>query len=276
MPGDDPREVYDLCISKVRDRELKKRLESAGPIVESSAAGYVHAGSTVGLHTVPTTTGVGALSVSDMTKVYTQRMVPRDSPGRPVYDRIMGIPDYGRCPFCGQRTVTTLDHYLPKADYSALVVTPANLVPCCSECNKAKSDGAPKCQEELFFHPYFEDFDDERWLQAQLVEESPPALEFVCTPPTSWSPTKSARVAYHFGGLGLARLYGAHSGAELVNLRGALRRVHAAAGTDGVRQHLLVTAEGYREAGTNSWQTAMYSALHTSDWYCDGGFDSWG
>lgn len=225
------------------------------------------------MYSVPMTPGLGGVSAADMEKIYTQRMVPSSSPGRVAYDKIMGSAEHGRCPLCGQRTVTTLDHYLPKAHYSALVVTPANLIPCCSECNKTKGGSAPTCAEDQFPHPYFDEFDDGCWLIASLVETSPPALAFGCMPPLEWDSIKSKRISRHFFELGLAKLYAAHSGSELVNLRGSLRRIHSRLGQPGVRQHLLDVAEGYAEATVNSWQAAMCSALGASDWYCDHGFD---
>ena len=75
-----------------------------------------------------------------MVRVYDGRMAAQGSPGRTIYDAIKLASPNGLCPLCGQRVVATLDHYLPKSRYAALAVNPANLIPACSDCNKAKSD----------------------------------------------------------------------------------------------------------------------------------------
>jgi hypothetical protein len=274
MPSDDPAEVFELCISRVRDENLKSRLQSVTQHVANVSSNYLEAATAGALFEVsPEAGAAGVVAADEMEYVYTGRMAARRSPGRSVYDRLLSAPPHGICPFCGQRTVTTLDHYLPKARFSPLVVAPMNLVPSCSECNKAKSEFSPTRAGDQHPHPYFDEFDDGRWLAAKLREDSPPALLFRCQAPSDWSETKASRIERHFDALNLGALYSSHAAQELVNLRGSLRRIFPQLGRSGVREHLWVVAEGCRDAQLNSWQTAMYAALHDSDWFCDGGFD---
>ncbi len=273
-PTDDAVAVFGLCISRMYEGDLKMRLSSAAPDVAEAARDYGIAAVGASLHTVPETDGVpGKVTAAEMEAVYTQRLVPRGSPGRPVYERLLAAPSHGICPYCGQRVVSTLDHYLPKARYSSLVVTPMNLIPLCFECNKTKSDSRPTCAEDQHPHPYVEDFDDASWLVATVHHTSPPSLSFACIPPDAWSVTRRERIGHHFRTLKLGALYAAHGAEELVNLRGTLRSLWPTAGLEGVRGLLGVVADGHLSAHRNSWQAAAYAALRDSDWYCGGGFE---
>lgn len=59
--------------------------------------------------------------------------------GLAYYDKILAGAK-GKCAICSIGVASTLDHYLPKAEYPTLCVFPANLVPECQSCNKNKGD----------------------------------------------------------------------------------------------------------------------------------------
>jgi len=46
----------------------------------------------------------------------------------------------GACPVCGRDSLGTLDHYLPKADYSEFSFFSLNLVPACNRGNNARNN----------------------------------------------------------------------------------------------------------------------------------------
>ena len=114
-----------------------------------------------------------------MIKVYTNRMAKEGAPGRPVYNALKLAAR--RCPLCGHRDVSTLDHYLPKTAFPLLCVTPSNLVPACSDCNKVKSDALPATAADQTLHPYFDDADQDAWLKAEVVQARRPRW---CSLPT--------------------------------------------------------------------------------------------
>jgi 5-methylcytosine-specific restriction endonuclease McrA len=118
------------------------------------------------------------VTVSEMEKVYTQRMAKSGAPGRDIYDEIFASSPGGRCPLCMQRYVATLDHHLPKAHFPSLAVTPLNLIPACSDCNKAKLDLIATTAEEVPLHPYYDNLGDAIWLNAVVIERRPTALRF--------------------------------------------------------------------------------------------------
>jgi 5-methylcytosine-specific restriction endonuclease McrA len=260
--------AYQTCISRVRDKELKKRLEGARKEICWADTRYRQAGegrNFSGLR--PETCCLTGVSAAEMKRVYDGRMAAQRSPGRAIYDAIMMASPHGLCPLCGQRVVATLDHYLPKSRYAALAVNPANLIPACSDCNKAKSDVVADT-----LHPYFDDIEGDPWLRAELIEVEPAAARFFVDPPASWTPAFAERVMRHFRTFGLNRLYAAHAAYEISGLARLLSEVFISGGTAAVRKYLGDHAQSRREVHLNSWQASLYDCLAGSDWFCSGGF----
>ena len=267
------REVFKLCISTVQNRTLRARLISIEGAVEDAASKYDAAASTTQLHLLPRTSDVGGVvSKAEMVNVYTQKMVPATQPGRPIYNRIISAPPLGRCPLCDVGFVSTLDHHLPKTEYPVLAVTPNNLVPSCSWCQRAKAEAYPDTIEHQTLHPYFDDFEDEIWLYANIVEESPASFVFYVDPPSHWPQTKAERLRYHLRTFQLQKLYVSNAGSHLIDIRQSLTELLRSGGPSDVRKHLEREARSRLAVHPNSWGSAMYRAAANSDWFCSGGF----
>lgn len=260
--------AYQTCISRVRDKELKRRLEGAKKEICRVDARYRQAGEERNFNELrPEACGVAGVSAEEMVRVYDGRMAALGSPGRAIYDTIKTASPDGLCPLCGQRVVATLDHYLPKSRYAALAVNPANLIPACSDCNKAKSDAVADT-----LHPYYDDIERDMWLRAEVNRVRPAAVRFFVVPPTCWAPVLTERVTRHFKTFGLGKLYAVHAAQELSGMQWQLSRLVSAAGAAEVRVNLMERAESWRAVHRNSWQAALYECLAGSDWFCSGGF----
>ena len=75
----------------------------------------------------------------------------------------------GACPVCGRDSLGTLDHYLPKADYSEFSFFSRNLVPACDRCTNARGNdvmGPHPGQRPL--HPYYDAFAQRRIMSVRL------------------------------------------------------------------------------------------------------------
>lgn len=271
-PGHGAGAVFLRCISRVSDPILKARLEAASGSVEAASAQFDRAAEAGRLHELAADEDVPGVRAAEMEKVYTQRMARRAAPGRDVYDAILGAAPNGVCPLCQQRIASTLDHHLPKARFPALVVAPLNLVPACTDCNKAKLDHLPVSAAEAALNPYYDDIDGVTWLAAEVVEGTPSAVVFRVAAPSHWDPVLAHRVRRHFALLGLGRLYAAQAAEELVNLRHQLGLLYKAAGSAGVRAELIAHHRSCREARRNGWRTAAYRAWADNEWFCQGGF----
>jgi len=271
-PADSAGDVFSLCVSGVKkDEDLKNRFTQVKPHIVKAAADYEVAATAGTLYTLKEEQDVaGIVTQQEMVKLYDQWMVNSRSKGRRIYDKLKGV--IGPCPLCGHLPIETLDHHLPKDLFPALTVTPTNLVPSCSDCNKAKRTVRPRTADEQTFHPYFDDFGTERWLYAKVLEGVPPSLLFFVQAPASWAPLQTARAQHHFRTYKLARLYGSQAGTELGSIRYLLMQEFLRTGAEGVRVHLTEQAVSRERYNRNSWQTAMYRALSESPWFCSEGF----
>jgi 5-methylcytosine-specific restriction endonuclease McrA len=268
IPACSAETAYQTCISRVRDKDLKQRLERARQEIRQVDVSYRKAGTGRDFSELrPETCGVAGVSAEEMVRVYDGRMAAQGSPGRAIYDAIkVGSPG-GLCPLCGQRVVATLDHYLPKSRYAALAVNPANLIPACSDCNKAKLDAV-----ESTLHPYYDNVENDPWLRAELNEVRPVSVRFLVSPPASWAPMLADRVAHHFRVFGLSKLYAVHAAQSISGMQWRLSVLAAHGGAAAVRTHLADETESWRVVHLNSWQVALYECLAGSDWFCSGGF----
>lgn len=271
-PIDDALTVYRLCTSRVRRRDLRARLNGIEADIIAAANDYRARCLTSELNLVASATTVGAVTREELEAVYDSRMARSDGPGRPVYDRLLAAPELGRCPLCGQRDVSTLDHHLPKNLYPGLAVLPVNLVPACATCNFIKKAHAPTQADLQTYHPYFDDVEATGWLHAEVHEVRPAALRFRAHPEPHVPPALADKVRFHFLKLELGKLYASHAAEEMLNIRHSLVMLEAAGGMNSVRARLIEQRDTYRARRLNSWQTAMYAALAASDWFCLGGF----
>ncbi|MBK3585730.1 HNH endonuclease [Streptomyces sp. MBT57] len=264
---------YKTCTSRIRNEQLRERLRLAESEVASATDIFETAAKSSALYTLKKARlAVTSLNDTELIAIYKYRMAKKKAVGRFIYDDIMLAAPNGRCPLCGQRSVSTLDHVLPKTLYPALSVTPRNLIPACSDCNHAKSNVSPTSADDEPIHPYYDDFDNDLWLHADVVQSSPPAVAFRVAPPISWPDSVQHRVAKHFSMLKLAPLYTSQAAQELSNIKHSLAQLFDRGGETAVQQHLSEQADSRRAAHVNSWQTATYTALAGDNWFCEEGF----
>ena len=266
-------DVFMTCISIVQDTDLKACLIACKDLVTEATEEFDAKVSTGDIHTIRKESLInGNVTASELKQVYTSRMVGRGTPGRSIYDKLISSPTHGICPLCSHRLVETLDHYLPKSEYPRLVVSPVNLIPSCTDCNRAKSTHSPKNPEEEGMHPYYDDIEEDIWLKALVVHSSPPVVEYYVEPVCSWSDLLKRRVKNHFSSLSLAKLYTSQAAVELTNISHTLESKFKHLGAVGVKFYLGEAADSRFRVNKNSWRTALYKALAQDDWYCNGGF----
>ncbi len=264
---------YRTCTSRIKNKRLRERLKDAEGEVLSAADIYETAAESSELHTLEQASlAVTSLSDTELIAIYKYRMAKKKAVGRFIYDDLMLAAPFGRCPLCGQRSVSTLDHILPKTLYPALSVTPLNLIPACADCNHAKSNVSPTSVDDEPIHPYYDEFDNELWLHADVVQGSPPAVAFCVTPPVDWPDSVKHRVVKHFSMFKLATLYASQAAQELNSIKYSLSQLFDRGGETAVQQHLSEQADSRRAAHVNSWQTATYTALARDNWFCQEGF----
>ena len=232
----DTGDVFDTCVSMVKNPALKAELRGVRRQVEDAAADYDAKAETGRLYLKTPHDHVGTVTAEKLIKVYTLRMVPKNATGRTIYDRIMSAPAHRRCPLCGIGTVNTLDHFLPKTHFPVFSVTPNNLVPACTWCQGEKLEYYPTSAGEQLLHPYFDDVDDDIWLVAEVVAGAPAGFRYSACPPDHWAPSAKARVATHLRELNLPLLFSSNAGSRLTEIRARLAKLlQKAGGADAVR-----------------------------------------
>lgn len=266
-------EVLNACANSVQSYDFAKRIRDAIPTVGVAEAEYCDLGKAGELYEIVADDGLtGQISAAEMRRLYTGTLSKKGSAVRHYYDAIRVAARNGVCPLCNQRAVKTLDHYLSKDTHPRLAVTPANLVPACSDCNKEKLNKLAKGEAEQTLHPYFDDLGDTQWLAAQVIKSSPPSVMYFASPPEGIPLVLQERIRSHFETFRLAELYSIQAAVELVNIRFWLQELHQVEGAAGVQKFLIQQAKSRCKADANSWGSALYVALAGSDWYCDVGF----
>ncbi|MCG3708987.1 HNH endonuclease [Aliarcobacter butzleri] len=271
-PIDNVKEVFETCISNYSDESFKNRLNSATNFIEISAINYDNQATTNNLNSISMSNNVNNIITEDeMKKVYNDKLVKKGQPGRIYYEKLRLSAKNNICPLCNQRTVTTLDHVLPKSLYPTFAVTPFNLIPACADCNKIKDRYQPSMPKEEIIHPYYDDISNKQYLFALIEQTSPPSISFYIKQST---PLKiiEQRLEKHFSLFGLNELYASNAAEELSNICFRLGKLYSTGGRQSVIDYLKDEFESRYENNKNSWQTAMYEVLYQNIWFCDGGF----
>lgn len=267
-PTFNQKDIIDDCMANVKKQPTKKNILSSQSTIENESANYDMIAEEGKLTAILSHTIVeGGANKEDMVWLYDKKFVADG--GRKYYDKIMTIPPYGKCPFCGERRVKTLDHFLPKAEYPTFAVTSYNLVASCSDCNKNKKTLIFRRRDEELIHPYYDNFDDDIWLKAKINEEVEIAFCFYIKKPLGWTEEKFLRAKNHFDILYLNDLYKAHAGEVFSEYKYSLKRLYFSGKEKAVKEDLLDRVKEKRSIRKNSWQAAMYDGLLHSNWFFD-------
>lgn len=275
LPPHVATDVFASCVAEVSDSAASQNYFANQHHIEKAFTDYHSASATASWCSLPRAFWgkpqaivVGSLTKEQLTDLYTNYMVATAGAARNAYDDIMVAAD-GKCPFCGGiGQVHTLDHYLPKAIFPLFSVLPANLIPCCRDCNSGKGSSFGTQVGEQSLHPYVDDvkFFQERWIVALVERTTPLTLHFQCSPPQHWSAVDRARASSHFTDYKLAKRFRIQAGAELAKVvdsrKGSLRSLSP----QDFRANLT---EGANSAGydLNGWNRTMYDALANTSWF---------
>jgi hypothetical protein len=280
QPQIDFTDVLQTCIDSIRSDDLTVRLNSINPQLTVAVQDYSQKVATADLFQIVPFDGdndaivAGSVRKKELKGLYTSHMVPASKLARTYYDQLQMSAPLNICPFCGFGHVSTLDHYLPKANFPLLSILPINLVPSCADCNKGKSNAIAVSKEEQCLHPYFDQghFINEQWIFAEVLETFPPILTFRVVSPIHWNHDDKERIKSHFIDFKLANRFRVQAATEIPVLKGELEYDYSINQNVGVQQALERKYLAAAAQHVNWWKTAMYQALARSDWYCSGGF----
>jgi 5-methylcytosine-specific restriction endonuclease McrA len=265
------KDVFLDCISTVANATLKQQYEDCAGAIEIAETDFENKFPNHQIFQIVQNLVVhGNIGKDEMKPVYNYRMVKSGMPGNKYYNQIKSLSPYGKCPLCSVRGVDTLDHYLPKSKYPVFAVTPINLIPACTPCNKGKHIDFPATSAEQTLHPYYDNVEDESWIKANILQTSPISFEYYVDCPAYWSQVLKDRSKNHFDSFNLNELFSSHANDEL---RGAKKYLMKLYNHDPniLHDHLVDAYYSILELGINSWKAVMYNALKNDLWFCNGG-----
>lgn len=264
--------VLGLCLQGLADTDLKARVGAAQATIVAAEQIYADGAAVDRIHEYPTHDMVDAVTKEEMGRLYKNQMLRKTGKARAIYDDLLIAAADRLCPYCAQRLVSTLDHYLPKAGFPMFAVTPVNLVPSCKDCNFEKLDDHAAGANVRSLHPYFDDVGGKAWLAAKVLQGSPVAIEFFVRRPNGWSDVLCDRIDAHFAKYKLAWLYGSHAAGELSDIGLRLAQLFDSGGEQAVRSYLEEEAASREARRLNSWQGALYRGLAGDPWFCSDGY----
>jgi hypothetical protein len=264
--------VLSHCISNMREPMRQLLLDSSTVFVEHENE-FIMLIETNSLYKIKRNIAISGIITQDvLKKLYTDRFVDKENSARRYYDAILLSAIKEKCPLCNQRIADTLDHYLPKSKYPLLSISPVNLVPACSACNRGKLISSPLCSEEETLHPYFDNIDNDIWLKCDIIEAKPFIIKYYVCPPETWNNILTKRVINHFNSFNLNKLYVSHGLEEMENSRYYLEKLYRNGGEGLLKEHLSDIYTSKSRVDKNSWQSALYDALYQDDRITGGKF----
>lgn len=272
-PATSAQEAYEKSV-EFAEGDLSVRLIGQVAIIVQAAVDFDAAANDATLHEIARQRNLPDATNAEMKSVYKTGFSAGKATARPIYNALRKAARYNKCPLCGVNQVTTLDHHLPQSRYAALVVCPNNLVPACADCNRAKLISIPSDAGSQTFHPYYDDPNAVRWLQATCIPGGVPSLTYSVNRPPEWTDVDEARALRHLKVFKLSSLYASNAADELINLKGSLLRLQRDGGPGAIEEHLQEQESTYIRAQLNSWQGAMYRGLLDSAWFLGGGYNS--
>ncbi|EFL4497424.1 hypothetical protein ABU05_004382 [Escherichia fergusonii] len=267
--------VFDSCVEAKQSEKLKEKLRSIKAEITKENRIYKNKGNASLFFQMIRGNGIPPnVTKEEMEDLYESSFSQSKVVRKKYYDKIKLNAKDDICPYCAQRNVSTLDHYLPKSLYPKLVVNTLNLVPCCMECNHIKREHYPKNNEEQLINPYFDGLIEGVWLVATIKSkgQKPPVILFKAEPSNKIPAPLAERIIWHFNKFKLAELYTSQSGRQLSGIAESLKREWEQGGDDNLRIALEEHYITWSTINENSWQSAMFAALLKSQWFISSGF----
>lgn len=260
-------DIIEKCITSFKvNNTLKSKLETCKTKIIEEEKLYKELCEIKNFHTYPIQETIDSvLTVGEMSKIYNEKLV--GGTAREYYDRIKLSVEDEKCPFCGQKEIKEIDHFLPKEKYSTLALTPLNLIPICKDCNFLKRNYIPSSYQEVLFNPYFDDFNSEEWLVARLSKSLPLRVKFLINTDISLSDDEIKRIGFTFERFQLGKTYRIEANSEINSMKFSWRNIFYSRGSEALQKRLEEDAESKKRHKNNSWQAALYDALSKSPWF---------
>ncbi len=173
-----------------------------------------------------------------MKKLYTCQFAHKGCRAYKFYDTIRGAQH--TCAYCNltARSVSELDHYLPKSIFPSLAISPVNLVPICSDCNFKKREYYSVKRDEMLIHPYYDEFVNQSFdfIKCTVIESVPIGFSFSVEKLQNWSECTYNRAVKHFQMFNLEEIYRAEFDQTFTSYVYELYTIYNECSVDDVKQ----------------------------------------
>ena len=253
------KDIFELCARGYNDQVLVRGLLECSKNIEDDSRSFESCfpDDLCGVQRIQQFTN--GITNKQMKDLYKSKFAKINSPGRKYYDLILSSPRGKICPFCGERIVRNLDHYLPESLYSTLVVTPSNLIPICSDCNYDKRAYEFEKPEDAPLHPYYDCIDGEIWLYAKPLQHQ--VVKYYVDCPEKWNETLKSRVGNHLILFKLDQFYALKASQEIADEIGLWKRIIEKTDLSQLVDYLNTSKSCVEENYQNSWKAALYRGL---------------
>lgn len=264
--------IFLKCIEGVEDLSQKTLLSTLTKNVQALSDNYQIKATNSELYQFQKNEIINGLNIKvHFNSLYKEQMSVESGSARNFYNYIKSRANL--CANCYHQKPTTLDHYLPKAKYPLFSVTPANLIPCCRDCNTHKGQYETSKYEEQLIHVYFDNdrFFNEIWLKADINigEDNVPFVTYDVEAPSTWADSDKKRILEHFKRFKLNELYSAQANTELFSNQNVFKEYINS--EDGLKLNLERIAKSLSSITPNTWRASLFRSLAKSSWFCDTG-----
>lgn len=204
-----------------------------------------------------------------MKKLYTDKFAHKGCQAYKFYNIIR--KSQHTCAYCNvfARTVSQLDHYLPKSVFPSLAISPVNLIPICSDCNFNKREYYSVKRDEMIIHPYFDEFADQsfEFIKCNVIEKNPIGFSFFIEKLQGWSDCTYNRVLTHFQILKLEDLYRTDFEATFEPYIYELKSIYQNGNIDDVKKAIERRMNSYVQIKSSPWLYAGLNSILNSEWF---------
>lgn len=175
------------------------------------------------------------------------------------------------CPYCNYfaRSVSQLDHYLPKAIFPSFSITANNLVPICRDCNINKGGHSPESKSNVLLHPYYDDISEKilDFLKCEVIEDKNIGFIFKIKRLNDWDDETFNRVKIHFEMLGLEELYGTDFQANYSEFEYYMTELIKDNPSENIVRHLKIKTESSTNIVDKPWIYIGYKSILENKWF---------
>ncbi|WP_103254708.1 HNH endonuclease [Staphylococcus aureus] len=270
------KDVIQDCIYNFRDSNKKESIEKIIPEIEKFHEKYREYASKNELHLFKDPFASNNDLNNILVGLYTNKLSKINEKARNYYNLIMNYTtetndvvifsdEFKICPLCQTTEVNTLDHYLPKTKFPSLAVSPLNLIPICSKCNKNKSDYFSENAHSNLLHIYFDDISESHWLKSNVkfsfdkIENFIMDIDFFVDASAFNNKILLSRVEMTFNKYNIGQTYEILAKTAFNNQVDSFLRTFIASGEDKLKEDIYNIIKHYNDE--NRWEYVFYNEI---------------